>query len=63
MEPIRIAPATLDHSRGSKPGCHADQNALLGTPELLQAMPFEVALELPIHDVGCQKQGELPQLG
>ena len=63
MKAIRIASAAFDHFCCIETRCYADQNALLGAPELLYAVPLQVALQLTIDHVGGQDQGNLAELG
>src|SRR5271155_862948 len=63
MKTVGLAAAAADHESRVGAGRYANQDALVGAVELVNALAVKVGFELMIDHVGGQDQGDLAQLG
>ena len=63
MEAAGVAQAAFEHGAGVAARRQADEDALLGAPGGRNAVRVEVVLQVPVHDVGGEEEGQLAEFG
>ena len=62
VKTLDIAAAAINQAFRVGVRRNTNQNALLGAPELLDAIVLQILLELPVHDLGGKNESEFTKL-